>query len=377
MSIKKIATVFKRISICLSLVFSLVVLNSCLEYKNAHRPYCLNQADILFEDSNGDIYFISGSGSYFLCKYNFEDYGHREVCRFYEENEYYNFEVGASNSDYLFVGLRPGHVELPPIIKVLNKSFEEVNRISLTNKDAIVGLACSDQFVYICKYQYETKTYSLIRNDCLSDSSFVLVDDLKGMTSYQDDDISLFFKIKSSFGNYLGKYDEKTKLIGTFSCLYTDKIVVDLSSNSIVISNCGEKHSFKKQHRFNRFYKKAFLSGNDLYFATCFYSNGVECGENPDSDECFCGVKQSYLFHFNTLTNELDEIGSFEPGTFLIDYDSSSVKYYYDGALYINDELIRECEKIQPNPSSTDDYKSYYYKPNYYLSYYNGQFYGI
>ena len=377
------SSLFKRIFSVLTLVSLLVILNSCSLYKYRHKPYYLSQTNVFFETLNGDVYFKIGTGTDFLCKYNLEKKNYREVQSFYEGNEYYNFESATSNSNYLFVYLTPADVELPPMIKVFNKSFEEVNKIIFAKGEQIVGLACSDEYVYIYKKESETNTYSLIRNDFLSNSSSILVGDLNGITSYQDNDISLFFCLKNGYRRYLGKYGEKTTLIYDYSNeRFTDKLLLKQSNDSLIITYCGIKHSFKKQHNFNYFYEKAFLFDNDLYFATYSYMKSKECGqEGSAAKKCFCGMKESYLFRFDTLTNELFEIGSFNSGSYLIDYSPNSVEYYYDGALYINNELVKECEKIQADPlvkiNAFERIPGYDYKLDYYLSYYNGNFYGI
>ena len=377
---KNSGSVYKISPIFLTLISFVIVLNSCSVYTYKHKPYYLNQASVLFEDSNGNLYFKTGTGTVSLCKYCFEEKGHRRVCRFNDGDEQYNFEMATSNSNYLFVYLTPVDIELFPTIKVFNKSFEEVNKIYFSNNDQIIGLASSNQYVYIYKKESKTNSYSLVKYDYLSNSTSVLIDDLSGFTSYQDEDISLFFPEYNDH-KYFGKYDEKTTLINDYSNhLFTDKLFLKLSNDSITISNSGVEHSFKKEHIFNSFYEKAFLFGNDLYFATYSYSKSPECGQEADAfQKCFCGVKESYLFHFDTSTNELSEINSFKTGTYLIDYDLSSTKYYYDGALYIDGEMIKECEKIQADSLVKIDAfeKMKDYKLNYYLSYYNNNFQGI
>ena len=375
-----IKDVFKLSTIYLSMLSFIIVLNSCSGYTYKHKPFYLNQASILFEDSDENLYFKTGTGTVSLCKYNYEEKGHREVCRFYDGDEQYNFRLATSNSDYLFVYLTPVDIELPPVLKTLNKSFEEVDKIYFDKNDQVIGLACNNQFVYVYKYGSETNTYSLIRIDSQSNSIITLVSDLNGLTSYSDNGVVLFF-VEKNRHKYFGKYDEKTILINDYSNhLFTDKLFLNLSNDSITILNSGVEHSFKKEHNFNSFYEKAFLFGEDLYFATYLYSKSPECGQEADvAQKCFCGIKESYLFHFDTSTNELREIKSFKTGTYLIDYEPFSTKYYYDGALYIEDELVKECEKIQADSLVKVGAfeKINGYKLNYYLSYYNNGFHGI
>ena len=369
-----------------SLVFTnmlsfLIILSSCSE-RYVHFPYYLNQADILFEDSNEGLYFITGTGTVFLCKYDFTENNHRKACYFYEEEKHYNFGLATSNSSYLFVYLTPSDIELSPMIKVFNKSFEEVNRIYFAKDDQVIGMECSEQYIYIYKWESKPKTYSLIRNDCLTDSNTTLIGNLKEITNYQDDDISLFFR-ENNKHKYFGKYDEKTKVINDYSNhLFTDRLFLKIYYDSIIVSNCGVERSFKKEHSFNYFYKKAFIFGDDLYFATFLYSRSSECGQEQDTfKKCFCGFKESYLFRYSILTNELFEINSFKAGTYLIDYDSSSAKYYYNGALYVDNELMKVCETIQADSlikvSAFSSLNASNYKLDYYLSYYDGGFYGI
>ena len=373
--------VYEKIStitfIFISLFSLSLVLSSCTKYGYKHEPYYLNQANVLFEGSNGELYFKEGSGTVSLCKYDFEEKDHTKAIHFYNGEEKYYFKLGESNSNYLFAYLTPSKVELPPLIKVLDKSFEVINTISFTNTEQIIGLACSERSVYIYKKDSNTNTYSLIKNEFTTNSSSILIDNTTGLSNYQDDDISLFFREYNNH-KYFGKYDKKTSLIYDYSNhLFTDKLFLKLSYDSIVISNCGTDYVFKKEHDFNSFYERSFIHDNNLFFATYLYLKNPDCGTL--SKKCFCGVKESYLFRFDITNNKLFEIGSFKAGSFLIDYDSSSAKYYYDGGLYVNDELIKECETIQAGSlikiGPFDTIRSY--KLDYYLSFYNGQFYGI
>ena len=104
-------------------------------------------------------------------------------------------------------------------------------------------------------------------------------------------------------------------------------------------------------------------------------------GVDYQFDNCFCGFKKSYLYIYDLKTNELTLIKEFGNRTFLIDYDLDGAKYYYNGCLYVNDALYRECEKIESYEleeiGAFDSFGVSDARLNYYISYYNGEFYGI
>ena len=376
--IKSIIAIIKKSFIAVSLVSISLFANGCNLVKYKHRPFRLNQSQVLFEDNDNNLYFEHGNGSTFLCKYSFNDKNHRQLCQLYDGDEFLNYDCGVSNSEYLFICAQPANINLPSFIEIIDKSFKCVAKIMLEENEQLIDMACNERFLYFLKKNTDTKKYSLIRSDSLANSLTVLLDDLGGLSNYQDDDINLFF-CNSDTEPYMGKYDQITPLIHSYVTLFTDKLDLRVTYDSLIITNSGTKYSFKKDRTTSRFYKKAYLIDNKVLFATYNNVKNNECGSDNNLDgSCLCGMKESYLYIFDTLTNELNLIHSYDVGTFLIDYDLSEVRHYYNGGLYVNDCLVRECETIKADPPEKVDYfAKLYHKFDYDVSYYKNSFYGI
>ena len=71
----------------------------------------------------------------------------------------------------------------------------------------------------------------------------------------------------------------------------------------------------------------------------------------------------------------------FDKGTFLIDYDQNGAEYYKDGSLYVKGLQTKECRRIEPGETITITGKKSLNQEDInmelYLSYYDGDFYGI
>lgn len=243
-------------------------------------------------------------------------------------------------------------------------------------KKKIRDIACSNAYLYICIENKEDGVVNLLRYDCENDNLVVAEDNIQENSAYEDDDIHLFFATYN-FGVYkrfIGKYLEKTRLIGSYDTFFTDRIKLDLTSENICIK-CNEiNYEFRNEYSFTDLYKKVYLIDNQLLFATYRNVNNSFCASD-DSWHCICGLRESYLYKFDLLTNTLSLIKQFDSGTFLVDYDLENVQYYYNGGLYINDNLHRNCEILKPIENDSHHRSSDI--ADYNISYYHGEFYGI
>lgn len=356
-----------------------LTLSACKFTAFRHKPYLLVQRDVIFEDNSGNLYIEGGYdyGTRSLCTYSYEKTNNVSKVQFKDGNEYLNYECGSSNSKYFFSALNPSSSDIGRI-ESFNKSFEMVSSTNIGKDVRIVDIECTEQYVYTTVRDNETKIYSLIRFDCLLKEMTILIDNLNDINNYEDSDVRLFFKKSAGSDYYMSKY-ENTRLLFLGNHRYSPTVDLYLSDDSIVIINNGEQHLFEKEYDFNELYNYAYLIDGKIVFAT--YKNVLnnECGSlNNLNGECICGINESYVFSFDTITNEVQLINRFEKGAFLINYDLQETRYYYDGGLYINDRLIRECEKVESDElEEVGILEKSEERLKYYLSYYNGNFYGI
>ena len=354
-------------------------------YKYVHIPYCLNQAMVLFEDESSNLYFdCESNGTNNLCKYNYDDI--RDNCdgiRFNVDNREFHFDTAVSNSNYLFANVTAPDRSLDTAVIVFDKSFSVFKTLLFKgyNDEIVFDLACSEHYLYLVIGNSLNNGFcSLIRYDYLLDTRTLLVDKIEKFGSYSDEDISLFFGIlEKQPRKCVMKYSSKTRLLCLNGTYYTDKLKLNLSGSYFVINSKGKEYKFKKENQTNSIYKKVFLIDDKLLFATYKDVWNPQCGsENNTFGECICGMRESCLYSFDTTTNDFSLLGSYESGTFLIDYDLDECRYYYNGGLYINGSLVRNCKKIENNQLiKMDADEKVYTNPDYYVSYYNGEVHGI
>ena len=353
------------------------LLNSCcLSEKYDHQKYFFEQDDVLFEDNNGNLYFEAIVKGNRFCNYSLiEEKGYRYIDNnfFDEDNQNFSYGFSVSNNDYLFVYGSCGITKSKSAVKIYDKYFDQKKTLLFDESQYVKDMVCSDNYLYFC---FENEgAFSLHRYDYLNDSFTLLKNNLVEGSNYQDEDISLFFKNHGGLRHksFVGKYTDKTRLLQFYGHFFTEKIDLSMDDKYINIVVEGENHQFEKDNIFNDFYYKVYLIDNQLIFATYEYKSSVL--HYNDNFECVCGLKESYLYKYDILTNELLQIKAFKSGTFLIDYDLENCQYYFDGGLYINDSLHRECKKVTTEQLKEGEDPGIY-NINF-LSYYKGEFYGI
>lgn len=367
--------IFKNTT-ALSLI-AFFTISSCSSYVvRKHKPCFLTQADVLFQTSTGETY----TNTYGFKKYNNNVKNHYETVLFYNGEDHLNYIHSVSDNIYVFVLLEySSTVDGYSILRIYDKDFNFIKDISLGNVSATFGIECSDNFVYF-SVRKKDATCELIRYDVLSDMTTTVVDRIDPTKTYSDNHIKLFIDNRCC----VHKKDTITKLAheyenGSGDWLLTDRIRLSLNStNEIVIKVDGNILSFKNVYGFNAYYPKAYLIENVLLFATYKYVENKEC---LFSSDCMCARKESFLFSYSLSEQKIELINKYNAGSFLIDYSLNDVEYYYEGGLYLNDSLIKDCELVKPGEVEElglfDEIRYSDAIIDYYLAFSNGSFYGI
>ena len=366
----------------LSIILMFILLSSCVVNRNdtyyRHRAYVLEQTKVLTKDNDNNLYAETFPKATRLLKYKHDSPRKPVFAVFYDGEHRMNYRGSTANSHFVFVNMCSGDNFYRYIIKIYDKDFCEQKTIRFENNEVAKDLVCSENNLYVSILNKETKICCLKKYDLFNWEETVLIDNLDRVASFYNEEIHLFFD--EDFA--MRKYGEKTLLFrkeqGNIKTIFCDLIKASLVDNLVTIY--GESsHSYSSVDYYsNCFYEKAYLIDNDLLFATFNYSPNEECPHK--TSHCICGIKESYLFSYNLVSEDISLISKFQVGSFLIDYDLTEVEYYKNGALYKNDMLFRECEIIKPGDKEKTnifDYK-YYGDTNYgYVTYYEEDFYGI
>jgi len=342
-----------------------------------HMPHYLFQADVIFEDDKGNKVFCDTTKE--KSRVYVPDDPDYNQGLYIKNAGHTNYERAVANSKYLIIMLSYPEVSNYYLIMVFDKSYNVIKTINFEDYEKVQDIACTENNLYILLKNRESEKLSLLKYGFDSDLISTLIDDLANSKSYQDDDVHLFFM---DYWYYvrINKYEDiKTRLFLLEGHCKTDKVDLCLSNNGkyVIVNNEGKEYSAEinlpLDYNSSYFYfEKAYLIDNHLVFAFYKKSNIKQCASG--SQLCICSLKESFLYKYNLLSNELSLVKQFDHGTYLIDYDLDGYKYYRDGGLYINDALFRECENIYPEyvEHLTNEEKMYYY-----FSYYNDEFYGI
>lgn len=371
----------KSIVLFLSIAFFLLAaVCPLIVFSFKHKPFLMQQTEVTFVDSNQNVYF-SLIGRHGLKKYKNDSRNYQNYI--YDDSEItFNCEQVVANSKNIFVALEHFSRDTFGLIKFFDTAFNELKTLEFGSFLTVRGLACTEKSLYYVLKNTNNDSCSLFKLDLETNIQTELVAGLLNTDFYQDEEVSLFFSDLFR----IQKITTKTILIKKVNqknkqSYFTDgKVKLAMSGNKIFIENEGVSYFFDTSKSFNYFYDKVVLVDNHLLFGVYKKTNNPKCGAT-DQSQCICGMKKSYLFDFNVVNNELKIIQEFKEGTFLIDYDLGGVEYYYNGSLYNGSTLCKKCVNVY-------DYKSketfvgilgHWHDPvvNYYLSYYNGEFYGI
>ncbi len=381
----------KRLCSMLVLFFCFLLLPSCkLLTIEKHRPVLFYDADYAFSDSSENDYFLlNDSVPKRLAVYdkNSTDdlwyYRYRTYC--FHDNDGFSGENVASNSNYIFVSGHRNDLLIDDTIKVLNKSFVTIKTISFGENKRICQILCDDNYLYLIINHNDVGLKKLHQIDLCNFEDVVLCGDTSETNHYIDEKTHLFY---DNWETVL--YSEKTKMLSGYDydgmrpILYTDMHRLYLTETSIVIEYNDLKTEIDNIYGITQLYFKAYVMDNKLVFAglvfqpekSCFFHN-IKTACIP----CVCGIMESYLFVFDLETDKLLSCKKYEIGTYLINYDTDNTQYYYNGGLYNNGSLVRECEVAHVGETETfsrfSNYKTEWGKRHYHLCYNNGSFYGI
>ena len=357
-----------------------LMLASC--EKNAtyrHVPYLIKQTKNIFVDRNGNKYFdLFNESGYYV----YDDLQEKrfKTIHFFDNDVRAYYKCSASNSDYLFVALSSFDQYTYPLIQIYDALFVLQKTIYCKSNTEITGIVCDDNYLYFLERIKDSTVKSLVKYNIKTNEQSVLATFSETSVSFESDGTHLY-----CYGYSLMKDESKTTLAyksvdNQRIWFFKDK-EIRLFNNNIEITNDGTKYVFKNNYGFNNLYQKKYLINSKLIFAAYRDVKNDECGSLANTNsKCICGMKESYLFSFDVENNQLQLIESYPVGTFLIDYDNQGAEYYYDGGLYVNGVLLRDCEEIGPGElvkvSNLYQFRESETK-EFVISYINGDFYGI
>lgn len=374
------------------LLIFLVGLSFYIPY-HIHRPAVLNQTDDIFKDENGIVYFVQND---FLYYFDNSDNKKPHVFNRKEDNGDWLNPCGlVRDNNYFYYFLNDGNRggQTNYWLRIYDKQFELIETIIFPDDMYIFGKCTANGLLYYVLSEKNTLTEdlkdvipgerSLYSYDASTKETKLVFEDIKKNTSVEDNGVSLFYN--NSY--HLQVISEKTSLDYWWDkekkishIIFGNLVDLYFQSGNINATINGENYSYQIDKRINTLCSNAFLIDNKVVFGAYNYVENKKCG-NYSGHYCICNQGEAFLFKLDLDTKELEKMGEYEKGTFLIDYDLDGAKYYFDGGLYINNVFYRECEKIEPGPIETKRGESYFdldeRKLDYDVSYLSGEFYGI
>lgn len=366
---------------------------SCeLFYVEKHSVSRLMDAHYIFTDASNNAYFRLDTGRFVFFDQNHIDnklyfYHYRDIS--FADNvdgqDLFHVSHIVSNSDFVVVGGFTHNQTAIGRIAIFDKKLSLQKTLVLEEGLYIRGMVCTEDNLYAAIFNNNIETCCLHKINLNSLDDIILEEDVSNLQSFVDSDVHIFFGY--SFKMY--KYSDKTMLEPTWdetnkrSIYRTDDYCVFLDGDEFHIRLKDNGCKIKNNYGINHLYNKVYLIDHYLMFAGLNYKSEKNCFTYKYSHgyPCICGLKESYLFTFDLNTLELVSCKEFKKGTYLIDYDLNSAQYYYNGGLYNGNYLVRDCETIVPGEikkfNRLEGYREEWDNCHFYLSYYNGDFYGI
>ena len=358
--------------------FLLIIASQIIFVK--HKPSYLHQARIAFKDNNNNAYF---STIFDLVGYNFSESD-------YNENSQLSEIVNISSKrivefdDYIALTAYDSKTKLSSI-RVYNKNFELMLLDTFDESVAILDAVGRGDVLYYLQKELTNNSVSLFSLDIQTRSSSLLLTRVEHLTTYSGSDVKITFGELDAWGRRMAILGSTTPflnvLINNELCKYCDGVVVSLNKKKITITYDNYSYEFKNNLALDVFYDKCYLIDNNVVFAAYKNKKTIWCGRYSNTAPCICSFGTSALFSFDLITKKLSVIKSYEPGTFLVDYDMSGSKYYYNGGLYVNDCFLHTCETIKPSQLQIIAGQNYYSpgkeQSDNYLSFLDDTFYGI
>ena len=364
------------ISLFLVFYFTFLIGANVVYYR--HRPVVINQTDYAFSDNLGNVYFYQSQKCYKYIK----DDGNNNGCELAFSNGFNSpFVVKAiSNENHIYVCYQQGNNERF-FIKIFDKDLSLLKEWFFDDCQKVIDLEEKDGYLYCVVKNNSTGKFSLNSINPFGGEEKILVEDIKKTAVYRNDNTTICADVSGILvpGFCIAVSKEKTKLILNNECWFDNVCSPLFADDSIIVKYENNSYSFKNENGHLCLYKNIYLINNQLLFAAYEKVENKECGGNGRF--CICSLGKTFLYSFNLLSKELILVQDYEAGAFLIDYDLDQVAYYYNGCLYLNSFSIRECETIKVGELERIKGQSFFpvgeEKKTYYLSYYNGNFYGI
>ncbi|MBP5693891.1 MAG: hypothetical protein J6X03_00315, partial [Bacilli bacterium] len=306
-----------------------------------HKPTLVTQSEHLFED-NEHIHYIYKYG------YLYEYKNNSELNK--ADNFYNKVDKGGlidnvfSNDTYLFISKRSFNVAKQQYLYIFDKDFNVINKRDYTFLNSqIISMNESGNILYVLLKRYGCDECFLYSIDYLNNVFFIAKEEVETHDAYIDNQTTIYLDhiLESDLGNiYILK--DKTKLsYFDYRINFSNKLSIELNDQGLSIGLENETYLFNKHENELELYENSYLINNKIMFATKELIKNDSCGYPDKLHGCFCHLSKSYLYSFDIESKELKLVKQFKEKTFLIDYDFDSVKYYYDGKLYINDNLCR------------------------------------
>ena len=384
--------VFKRImifgiAIPVIVYFSLIAVVQLYSYfsgADLHEPAVLHQTPYAFRTNDDIVYFAE---NYTLQRYDYKSDNHYRTKVLKKDNIELNFYGFYCGEKFIVVhGAIQSHSH--DYLWIFDYDFTFINEI------VVDDLAAWDFLVYDESIYYFAHPFSnnsdaekpcIVELNILTKEKRTVAEKILFDTAYFDGNNALEVGHQLKFVNHLSQgrktlsnwYDNTgKKSIVHKHCLEAD---LHVESDNIFVKEDNQEFVLKINDTSLSLYDNAYKINDVILFAVVDKVNNKEC--NTYEMECICNYGESYLISFDLKTNKFNIINTFKKGTFLIDYDLEGYRYYYDGGLYVDDCFFKECEKITPGVikriNGGGNYPMGKEKLVYYLSYYDGVFYGI
>lgn len=371
-----------KILLSIIAIGSLALAISLTIFSFRHKPYLYEQTDFTFQDSRGLCYFKNSKNDY-LCVYDTSKVNNYELCSFYDDDGAFLYcDSVTRNSQYLIVSLSPYSNSKFSYIRIYDKAFALVDSIKIDDGH-VMDLASTDNNLYftVRKDRKSEYTYSTMNYNLQSQTVEEVICENKDEDYWSNGENKLFIinsyriQVPKEKMSFIRTYSRKEKMTIWKVCDFR----IEVSNNTIKIQNGEYSKSFKAKGKNNKCYEKLALIDNHLIFATYLDVKNYKCGSYDNvSNKCSCGMRESYLYDYDTSSGVLSFIQSFKSGTFLIDYDLENVRYMYKNKLFDNHKET-ECKNI---PIIKEEMWGPFNQVSetafeYFLSFYDGKFYGV
>lgn len=345
-----------------------------------HKPSLIHSnSRVLFESNDGNVYSFMTSNIY-KCTI-----GQKPKLFFPKNINTVQVNDACSNDNYLFATTSKAGTILNCQILVFDKNMDIVNKIDSEQYIYSINVDGDNLYcIFDCrKEKTDDICFGLKRISILTFNESIIYENILNDTVYYDDDSMLLFQSNkpTSTTKYLYKNTDQLFFYSdpSFSCLSSMYGVINVNSEDNVLS----LRYNEKEYRFNLPYSnsnllnKVYLSNNILVLAIKEFIDNKECV--PLHSSCICHCGRVSIMSYDLTSHSFVETTEYPSGTAMIYYDTAGAAYYYNGGLYYNGNLSRQCSEIKTDDKIVVKDKDYHSaKTNLWdIEYYKGEFYGI